>query len=218
MFPDPLHLAIALGPLAVYFLLVGMINLSSRPLVTTGARDAAALGVGLSGLVFAGPMELFLPEDAAIHFGWVVWLLLLAFYGLCLTLIVLVMRPRLVIYNVTADQLRPLLAEVVNELDREARWAGESLVLPNLDVQLHIEPIGFFRNAELVASGPHQSFVGWKRLENVLATALKESRGEPNSYGIVPLLFGLLLIAVVTFMAVSNRQELTQALFDMLRI
>ena len=69
MFPDPLHLAIALGPLAVYFLLVGMINLSSRPLVTTGARDAAALGVGLSGLVFAGPMELFLPEDAAIHFG-----------------------------------------------------------------------------------------------------------------------------------------------------
>ena len=211
-------MAIALGPLAVYFLLVGLINLTSRPLVTTGARDAAALGIGLSGLVFAGPMELFLPEDAAIHFGWVVWLLLVAFYGLCLTLIVLVMRPRLIIYNVTADQLRPVLAEAVNELDKDARWAGESLVLPNLDVQLHIEPIGLFRNAELVASGPNQSFSGWKRLENVLAAALKESRGEPNSYGILPLLLGFLLIAIVTFTAVSNQREFTQLLLEMLRL
>ena len=89
---DALHVSIALGPLAVYLLLVGIINLSRRPFLTTGARDVAAIGVAISGFIAAGPMELFLPEAAADRFGPYVWLLLLAFYGLCLTLLVLMMR------------------------------------------------------------------------------------------------------------------------------
>jgi 2-keto-4-pentenoate hydratase len=36
--PDPLHLIIALGPLAMYLLLMGLFNLTRRPLVTTGTR------------------------------------------------------------------------------------------------------------------------------------------------------------------------------------
>ena len=112
MDPDPLHVCIALGPLAVYLFLLGLINLSRRPFLTTGARDAAALGVGISGFVVVGPMELFLPGAAANRFGGYVWLLLLAFYALCLTLWVLLLRPRLVIYNATAEQLRPVLAGV----------------------------------------------------------------------------------------------------------
>ena len=86
--------------------------------------------MAIAGLIVAGPMELFLPEAATNRFGGYVWLLLLAFYGLCLTLIVLLLRPRLVIYNVNPDQLRAMLAEVVSELDSDARWAGDSLVLP----------------------------------------------------------------------------------------
>ena len=45
---DPLHVIIALGPLAAYFVLLGLLNLSRRPLVTTGARDVAALEVALT--------------------------------------------------------------------------------------------------------------------------------------------------------------------------
>ena len=58
---DALHLSIALGPLAVYLLLLGFVNLSTRPFVTTGARDVGALGLAIAGLIVAGPMELFLP-------------------------------------------------------------------------------------------------------------------------------------------------------------
>ena len=39
---DPLHAAIALFPVAMYLLIIGAINLSPRPFVTTGARDAMA--------------------------------------------------------------------------------------------------------------------------------------------------------------------------------
>ena len=82
---DPLHFCIAVGPFAVYLLLLGVMNLRGRPLVTTGARDAAALGIGLVGFVIAGPMQLFFPEGAASRFGGWVWLMLIVFYGLCVS-------------------------------------------------------------------------------------------------------------------------------------
>ena len=83
---DPLHTVIAIGPLGVYLLLIGLLNLGRRPFVTTGGRDLAALGVGISGLMIAGPMELFMPEAPARHFGGFVWLLLIALYGLGVTM------------------------------------------------------------------------------------------------------------------------------------
>jgi len=217
MYVDPLHLSIALGPLAVYLLLLGLLNLSARPFLTTGARDTAALGLAISGFMVAGPMELFLPEAAAVRFGGYVWLLLLGFYGLCLMLLVLALRPRLVIYNVTVDQLRPILADVVSELDPDARWAGDSLTLPRWHVQLHIEPFVAMRNVQLVSAGPRQSYGGWRRLENALADALRETKGQANPYGFSLILFGLLMVALVTYGVVSDTRTVEHALREMLR-
>jgi len=214
---DALHLSIALGPLAVYFLLLGFINLSTRPFVTTGARDVGALGLAISGLIVAGPMELFLPEAATNRFGGYVWLLLLAFYALCLTLIVLMLRPRLVIYNVNPDQLRAVLAEVVSQLDSDARWAGDSLVLPKLGVQLHVELFGAVRNVQLVAAGPMQNFAGWKRLEIALAKVLHQTAASPNPHGFGMLALGILLICFVTYCMISDPTTVVQGVREMLR-
>jgi hypothetical protein len=175
------------------------------------------LGLAISGFVVAGPMELFLPEAAAVIFGGFVWLLLLGFYGLCLMLLVLALRPRLVIYNVTVDQLRPILADVVSGLDPDARWAGESLTLPRWHVQLHIEPFVAMRNVQLVSTGPRQSYGGWRRLENALAEALRETKGQANPYGFSLILFGLLMVALVTYGVVSDTQSVEHALREMLR-
>ena len=56
------------------------------------------------------------------------WLFLLVFYWLWVWLAVLVARPRLVVYNISAEELRPVLAEAAREVDPQARWAGDSLV------------------------------------------------------------------------------------------
>jgi hypothetical protein len=215
---DPLHLSIALGPLAVYLLLLGAINLSRRPFVTNGARDAAALGVGVSGLVVAGPMELFLPEATAFRLGAFVWVLLLAFYGLCLTLFVLLMRPRLVIYNIGRDQMRPMLAHLVSELDGEARWAGESLILPKLGVQLYVESFAPLRIVQLVAAGSQQSYEGWRRLEQALSAELRQAAGARNPFGFSLVCFGVLLLAVVTICMVTDAETVAQSLREMLRL
>ena len=62
-----LYLCLALGPPAIYLFLLGLINLTWRPLLVSGARDTALLGLAVSGLVIVGPMRLFFPEEAAMQ-------------------------------------------------------------------------------------------------------------------------------------------------------
>lgn len=214
---NPLHLSIALGPLAVYLLLLGAINLSARPLITTGSRDVGALGVGLCGLAVMGPLQLLLPSATVFHLGPWVWLLVLALYGLCLTLTVLLMRPRLILYNMPEERVRPLLASLVNELDPESRWAGECLSMPTLGIQLHIETSGAMRNVQLVSAGPRQSYEGWRRLQTALTGALRQTRSERHPLGLSMLMLGLLILGGLTMSLVSDPQAVAQAVHEMLR-
>jgi len=205
------------GPLAAYLLLIGILNMMRRPFLTNGARDTAALGIAISGFVIAGPMELFMPQVAAMRFGIWVWLLMIAFYALSLTLVVLLMRPRLVVYNITADQLRPILATVVAKLDVEHRWAGETLSLPHLAVELHFEPFSPLRNVQLVSAGPRQSYKGWRVLEAELSAALAASSTNRNPYGFVLLSMGALLSLVVGTVLVLHGHTVSQSLAEMLK-
>jgi len=198
---DPLHFCIAVGPLAVYLLLLGVMNLRGRPLVTTGARDAAALGIGLGGFVIAGPMELFFPEGAASRFGGWVWVMLIVFYGLCVSLAVLLMRSRIVVYNISLEQLRPILTSVAMKLDKRSRWNGDSLIMPERRVHLHVETVEALRNIQLTAGGNQQSFEGWQALEKELAVALKQISVGPNLIGIPFLVAsGMLAVAAGAWM------------------
>ena len=192
---DPLHFCIAVVPLAVYLLLLGVMNLRGRPLVTTGARDAAALGIGLVGFVIAGPMELFFPEGAASRFGGWVWLMLIVFYGLCVSLVVLLMRPRIVVYNISLEQLRPILTSVAMKLDKRSRWNGDSLIMPDRRVHLHVEPVEALRNIQLTSGGNQQSFEGWQALEQELSAALKDVSVGPNLISI-PFLVASAMLAI----------------------
>ena len=147
---DPFRLAIALVPVAAYVLLLGLVNLRRRPFLTSGGCDLTALGVALSGLMFVGPLELFRPEAATRSFGNYIWLFLVLFYWLWLVLVVLLSRPRLVIYNISAEELHPMLAEAAARLDPAARWAGNQFVAARLGVQLHLDSFDMMRNVSLV--------------------------------------------------------------------
>jgi len=216
-FLDPLHLCIALGPVGVYMLVLGLINLRPRPFLTNGARDNTALAIALSGFVVVGPMELFMPEAWAASIHYYIWLLLLGLYALVVILIVLVSRPRLVVYNITLDRLRPVVAELVKQLDVEARWVGETVSMPKLHVQFCIESQASMRNIQLVSVGPIQSYSGWRRLEARLAEALADVRVGPNPYGFSFVGFAALMLGMSAFWLIAGRESVAQALQDMLR-
>lgn len=216
---DPFRLCVALGPMAVYLLVLGAINLGRRPFVVSGARDTAAVGVALSGLVLVGPVELLMPERAVNDFGApYVWLVLIVGYALCLTLAVLLARPRLVIYNLSAEAVRPLLADVIDTLDSDARWAGTSLVMPNLGVELYVERHPSMRNVTLVASSVGQSYAGWRRLELALKARMRTAESTPHAWGIGLAAAAVLLGGRVGWELVSNAQGVAQGFIDLMRL
>jgi len=202
---DPLHYCIAVTPLAVYLAYIGWLNLSGRPFITTGARDMAALGIGMVGFVVSGPMMLFFPESAASHFGGWVWLMLIVFYGLLVSLLVLMMRPRLVIYNMSGETLRPILTSVARKLDSSSRWAGDSLLIAEKKVHLHLEPLSWLKVVQLTSGGNRQSFDGWRELETALKEELKDQKST-TSLICFPLLVaaGALAITAAAWMILDT--------------
>ncbi|MEX2114063.1 MAG: hypothetical protein WD845_12805 [Pirellulales bacterium] len=213
---DTFSACVALGPLAIYLVTLGVMNLYARPLVVNGTREAIALGLALVGLVVVGPMQLFLPEAAAVQFGMLVWALLIGFYVLCLTLCVMVMRPRLVIYNVTPDQLRPVLAEVSRRLDHESVWAGRALSMPQLRVHLVIDSFAPMQNVTLVATSHGQSVTNWRRLEATLREALCDFPVAGRTHGVWLAMCGLLILAVLAFRVADDPQTIARGLDRML--
>ena len=217
---DPFRLCLALGPVAIYLLLLGLVNLGRRPLVVSGVRDATALGLALAGLVIVGPLELFFPHEAASRFGPYVWLLVLTLYGLGLILTLLLLRPRLVIYNISLDQLRPVLGELVEQLDGDRRWAGDSLVLPTLGVQLHVDSFAAMKNVSLTSIGGLQNHAGWRRLELALAAALRRIEVSRNPRGISLVTGGALVLALLCRAIYQQPDVMTQqltAVFDIVK-
>lgn len=209
---DPFRLCLALGPVAVYLLLLGMLNSFRRPFLVSGTRDTATLGLAVSGLVIVGPMELFMPVPAAIAFGSYIWGLLIGLYVLSLVLLLLLQRPRLVIYNIAPDELRPVLADLTHRLDADARWAGDGLFLPNLGVQLHVEGRTSMRNVSLLATSPKQNPQGWRKLELTLKAALRDMEISRNPRAISLYSAGLLLSLGLALAISRDPQAVAQSL------
>lgn len=215
MLPDPLRLAIALVPLAAYFLLLGVLNARRRPFLTLGGNDLAALGAALSGVVLVGPIELFRPEGPAAELSSYVWLFLLVFYWLWVGLAVLLSRPRLVIYNISEEELRPVLAEAARVVDPQSRWAGDSLYLPKLGVQLHLESFDLMRHVSLVAGGTRQNLAGWRCLATQLQNRLETFQVASNPRALGILLMALLLLAISTGHMLAHPQQVAQAMSEL---
>ncbi len=217
---EPFHQCLALGPVAIYFLLLGVINLSRRPLVVSGGRDAAALALAVSGMVFVGPMSRLFPDSVAARFGPAgtryVWLMLIALFALGLVFTLLNLRPRLVVYNIATDQLRPILAELAQRMDANARWAGDSLFLPGLGAQLHLDGGGWTRNVSLVSSGPKQDYQGWSRLEAELAAALRPVETSWNLGGLLLLGAGNVLVVWLAWAIINDPQAIARTVFELL--
>ena len=209
---DPFRLAIALVPLGAYAFLLALVNLRRRPFMTTGGGDLAAIGIALSGLMFVGPLELFRPEAATREFGNFIWLFLLVFYWLCAFLMVLLARPRLVVYNISIEELHPVLAEAASGLDPDARWAGNHLTLPGLGVQLHLDSFDLMRNVSLVSSGGKQNIDGWRRLARELSRTLRRVHVKMNQRALSFLLVAAALLTLSITQMLNQPVELARAM------
>jgi hypothetical protein len=107
---------------------------------------------------------------------------------------------------------------MIARLGWEHAWAGESLALPGLGVQLQLDRFSAMRNAALVATSARQSYRGWRRLEFELGNELSRMQVEPNPAGAAMVLVGLLILLASTAWIVVERDAVAQGLFDMMRM
>ncbi len=184
-------LAIAVLPLGGYLLLIGWFHLRRRPVLLPGAVDLALLAAGVSGLVLVGPLALVQPAVGTSP--WAAAMLVLL-GGLIVGVAILVMRPRLVIYNATIDRLRPVVAEVVSGLDGSARWAGETVALPARGLQVSLDGRGVTRCVSLVATGTRTSNEAWSEFARRIRRGVQPVRVRRNPWGLVAVMLGLAIL------------------------
>ncbi len=213
---DPFAACVAFGPLAIYLVSVGLMNLARRPVVVGGARETLALGVALGGLVVVGPLQLFMPLEAAAQFGAYVWLLMGGFYALSLILAIILSRPRLVVYGITPEQLRPFLEETVRRLDGEASFAGQAVNLPLVRIGFHVESFPPLANVSLIATSYDQSATGWRRLETALRERLQGVSVRFQAHGFWLALAGLAMLTTLALWVSDDPQAIAQGFSRML--
>jgi hypothetical protein len=172
---------VAMLPLAAYLAAIAGLHLRRRPVVLSGAVDALLLAAGVSGLVVAGPLALLQPLMGASP--WTAAALLSAF-AILVAFAILAARPRLVVYNVGLDQLRPRVVEVVARLDPAARWAGEAAALPARGLQLHLDSRGAARSVSIIATGSRPSAEAWAEFSRRLRRGLMRVRVNRNPWGL----------------------------------
>ena len=198
---DAVPLWAALPPLGVYLLALGRLHLRRRPTAISGAWDFVFVAVSLVGFAVVGPLALVAPATAGP--SWTMLMFLLVF-TLLAAIGVLAARPRIVVYNITLDQLRPVVAEVTGRLDASARWAGETAALPGRDIQIHLDGRGGMRTVSVVAVGSRTSPEGWSEFSRRLRQAVHRLRVSPSPWSAAFFAAGLLVLAAAVWLAVRG--------------
>ena len=193
---DSLPLGAAFLPLGIYFLVLGWVHLRRRPLAIAGVWDGILLGASLLGLVTVGPIALVRPAAGGSSWSWPMLIL-----GFCLVvaLCVLVSRPRLIIYNISVEQIRPLVAEVASDLDPQARWAGETVALPTRGLQVHLDGDGSLRTVSLIGVGRRSAHEGWSEFSRRVSQASRRLPVRASPWGGVFAGIGAVLVLLASW-------------------
>jgi len=213
-----ISIAVAFVPLALYFFALAALNGGMRPRMLTGQEDLTALALGLIGFVMAGPMLYVLPIDSLAYWRYVTWFFLALLYALMVWFLGAMFRFRVVIYNIAMDELRDILEKTGQELDAEARWAGNSLSLPTLGIQFYYERVSLLRNVTLKACGTRQNLQGWLHFEKSLRNALVRHRAvRKNRVSLLMVTVGSLMMFGALSILITYRIEAMQSLWFLLQ-
>ena len=184
----PLEYAAIFLPLSLYLLIVAALQFGRRPRLLAGQTDKLLLGLALLGPILAGPVKMLPLQESfgfwgAVEIGgrpfdFVLWLLL---GFLLLTLVIWWSRrttEMIVIYNMTAEQLLPVLQEVLPRLETDCESAGNAVALPKWGVQFYVNNCRAARNVTLVATSRFQNPAAWLRIEDEIRRALPSVRAD----------------------------------------
>ena len=183
-----------------------------------GGRDIAALGFAIAGLIAVGPGELFFPKSAAGLFGPWVWLALIAFYALTVSLFALTSRPRLVVYGRTPDQMIDPLFEAAQEIDPDAICENDKreVYLPKHRLHLRVAGYSGIDSAYIESFQPVSNLDFWNRLLGHVRDKASQTPAPTPRRGAGMIVAALALATLVLWQGFHHHQQLVQGFRDWL--
>ncbi|MFN6127977.1 MAG: hypothetical protein ACK6DC_22735 [Planctomycetota bacterium] len=174
---DYFRYAIAIGPIGLYWVLIGYLYQRANPMLINAAQDTLLFGLGSVGLVLIGPMELFFPNAAYSLLGSWTWFFLLCLYAFIVLFVSLNRRPQWTLFGASSSALRGILARVLDEEKIQHEWHGSILVVPEMGIKAIVEPANAMDLAsQLTRCGREQDSAGWHRLEKLVADRLPDEK------------------------------------------
>jgi heme exporter protein D len=197
---------LVVGPMAIYFLVLGAMHLSGRIIVVSGGRDFAALALATAGLIAAGPVELFFPATAMTHFGLYIWLALAMLFLLSVLLIILNQRPQYVVYGANLTMLAEAVREAAKCQDEAATCQGEFIDLPSTGLMLRIDGSATGTACRITAISSRVYLRQWLQLRSDLQRQLQTKKSVGAVTGVAFLCASLLMLAGMLSTIVASPQ------------
>lgn len=207
---DVLMLVGNVAPIALYFLILGLVNSHSRPYLTTSRSDFVALtGVLIPVLLWPVPIL------AGTRMWWLLLTGLAAAIGLFLW-----MLPRagtgLVIYNISEAACLRILNDALRCMGLSGRWEGRSWRADGGQATIHLRKFALLRNVTLnveVSSAVRGSFVA--HLGQELESRLHRVSQLPSTMGACLVLLGMSLLILPMWMVSRHIEDLVDAMLHL---
>jgi hypothetical protein len=191
-----LKVMINIAPIAVYFLVLGLLNSQAQPRIVSGQRDFVVLT-----LVFVPMLVWPVPFLVANGFWWLLLIGLAAAAGGFAALL-----PRRlsswVMYNLSEQRCRRHLENALHRLQVDYELADGSYLISSHGLEIHISSFSVLRNVTLHFSfdrsnPPAELLEG---LREVLQEELEKLALLPSASGVCLLALGVLLLMLPLWM------------------
>ena len=173
-------------PVAVYFLVLGLLNSRRHPQLLTGRLDFVLLLVALSPLFLLPVLSLFGMSILATAAGVVL-----------LALAVLALSPRdrtWVIYNVPASQVHHILTRALNSMGLDVQAGKDSYRLESEQASIQLKSFAPLRNVTIRLAGGDAALAA--QIEKALCRSLVAIEAQTS-----PMAMSLLLVATAMMVA-----------------
>jgi hypothetical protein len=201
----PMEVAAVVAPVAIYFLVIGLLNSRGRPQLLSGRLDFAILALALAPLVLL-PLVSWLGCSA--------WTVLAAAGALCAGAAVLAPRGRnWVIYNVQAAEARSAVARALRQLGLEYGDEGGTFTFAGARVQ--VSAFAPLRNATIrLMGGDKQLASGFQA---ALGEVLRRYEAETSPMAVSLLLVATSMLAAPLVLTAHRVPEIVRLLSDLVK-
>jgi hypothetical protein len=200
----PLRLATIVVPVAVYFLILGLLNSRRHPSLLGARQDFALLAVALSPLALLPLLSMmgFSPVSLAVS-------------AAIVAVAAAVLAPRgnsWVIYNLSAEEARRLVARALADCDTDAQTDAGRFTLPG-GGEMEISGFGLLRNVTIRMRGS-DDLAG--PFEAALAKRVAACHSAPAPMAMALLLVATAMLVVPMMMVAQRAPEIVRILTDLL--